>query len=92
MLFRSIYMFLGGPSTPLEELHQRARLSWPYQIFKILAGSITLGGDIEFLGSGENEVFLPYRVGFWPWGGGQRYWGYRFTLIANEEGIETYAA
>lgn len=89
----SIYLFLGGKATPLPELHQRALQPWPVQIARILFAHLTLGGDIEFLGAGTSDPFLKYRVGFWPWGGvNEQYWGFRFNLIVNEEGIENYQA
>lgn len=90
--YLAIYLFVGAKGTDLDELHARVE-PWPYLIFHALTPHITLGGDIEFLGSGENEVFLPYKVGYFPWGGAtDTFFGCKFTLIVNEEGIENYQA
>ena len=92
-IYIAIYLFLGAKGTSLAELHQRALQPWPVQVARILFPHITLGGDIEFLGEGTSEAFLRYRVGFWPWGSvSEQYWGFRFILAANEEGIENFAA
>lgn len=87
-----IYVFVGGQGTPLEELHARIK-PWPYAVAHALFPHITLGGDVEFLGNGDKEAFLRYRVGFFNWGGpNEVYFGMRALLVVNEEGIENYQA
>lgn len=90
--YLAIYLFVGAKGTDLDELHQRIE-PWPYLLFHAFASHITLSGDIEFLGSGDTEVFMPYIVGYFPWGGGtDAFFGLKTTLIVNEEGIENYQA
>lgn len=88
----AIYVFVGGKGTDLEELQKRAE-QWPVPIKNALTPHITLSGDVTFIGNGEASPYIPYDGPlYWPWGGGESYFGYRFTLLINEEGKENFQA
>lgn len=82
----ALYLFLGPRTMKLNELHGRT-VPWPDLINGILAGDMTLGSKVAFIGYGDGRLWT-WKMGTIPWGSGT-YWGIKGTIPVTEKRVIT---
>jgi hypothetical protein len=81
----AIYVFVGGKVAELDELHRRIE-PWPLLLINPVLAWIQGNGIGVAVPVGEGTQFMPYRVGYFPWGGpNDYYFGLKTELLINED-------
>lgn len=80
----ALYLFVGARQTGLPILHSLL-LPWPKAIADILLGDVTLGGNVAFIGNGQDPMapLFRYRIGPIEWSDGV-YFGLKALIPITE--------